>query len=128
MTEKMARPCWDPKAGTIKWIPHPNGPTTIPDSTTPHVDWRNLSANHKGALAAMVAETAKYAGGVTPQSGVYPALGSVSHRQTVGAWHRNQDEISFQWPEPVFQWRGSSRPIDGRRCQTTVSSLSTAFE
>ena len=31
-----------------------------------------------------------------PQSGVYPPLGSVSHRQTVGAWHRNQDEISFQ--------------------------------
>ena len=31
----------------------------------PHVDWTNLSANHKGALAAMKAEVAKYAGGVT---------------------------------------------------------------
>ena len=31
----------------------------------PHADWTNLPANHKGALAAMVAETAKYAGGVT---------------------------------------------------------------
>jgi len=35
------------------------------NSTTPHVDYRNLSANHKGALAASVAETRKYAGGVT---------------------------------------------------------------
>ena len=35
------------------------------NSGTPHADWRNLSANHKGALAAMVAETRKYAGGVT---------------------------------------------------------------
>ena len=35
------------------------------NSAGPHVDWTNLSANHKGALAAMVAETAKYAGGVT---------------------------------------------------------------
>ena len=42
-----------------------------------------------------------------PQSGVYPPPGSLSHRQTVGAWHRNQDEISFQWPGPVFQWSGS---------------------
>jgi len=31
----------------------------------PHVDWTNLPANHKGALDAMIAETAKYAGGVT---------------------------------------------------------------
>ena len=66
-----------------------------------------LSANHKGALAAMVAELGKYAGWSHSQSGVYPALGSVSHRQTVGAWHRNQDEISFQWSEPVFEWSGS---------------------
>ena len=35
------------------------------DSTTPHVAYRALSANHKGALAAMVVEVAKYAGGVT---------------------------------------------------------------
>ena len=35
------------------------------DSGTPHADYQNLSANHQGALAAMVAETAKYAGGVT---------------------------------------------------------------
>ena len=35
------------------------------ESTTPHVDYRNLSANHKAALAASRAETANYAGGVT---------------------------------------------------------------
>ena len=35
------------------------------DFATPNAAWTNLSANHKGALAAMVAETAKYAGGVT---------------------------------------------------------------
>ena len=35
------------------------------NSTTPHQDWRDLSANHKAALAASVAETAKYAAGVT---------------------------------------------------------------
>ena len=35
------------------------------DFGTPNAAWTNLSANHKGALAAMVAETAKYAGGVT---------------------------------------------------------------
>ena len=35
------------------------------NSTTPHADWTNLPANHKAALAASVAETAKYAGGVT---------------------------------------------------------------
>jgi len=35
------------------------------NSGTPHNDWQNLSVNHKGALAAMVAETAKYAGGLT---------------------------------------------------------------
>ena len=35
------------------------------DSTTPHNDYRDLSANHKGALAASVADTAKYAGRVT---------------------------------------------------------------
>ena len=37
-----------------------------------------------------------------PQSGVYPPPGSLSYRQTVGAWHRNQDEISFQWPSLFF--------------------------
>ena len=30
-----------------------------------HLDYQRLPANHKGALAAMVAELAKYAGGVT---------------------------------------------------------------
>ena len=35
------------------------------DSTAPHVDYQNLSANHQWALAAMEGETAKYAGGVT---------------------------------------------------------------
>ena len=69
MTEKMARPCWDPKDGSIKWISHPNGP---PQYRHPSECWcrtcrlpGHLSANHKGALGAMVAEVAKYAGGVT---------------------------------------------------------------
>ena len=31
----------------------------------PHQNWRDLSANHKGALDAMVTEVEKYAGGVT---------------------------------------------------------------
>ena len=35
------------------------------DSTTPDAAYRALSANHKAALAASVAEVAKYAGGVT---------------------------------------------------------------
>ena len=35
------------------------------DSTTPHNSYRDLSANHKAALAASIAETAQYAGGVT---------------------------------------------------------------
>ena len=35
------------------------------NSTGPHQHWQDLSANHKAALATMVAETAKYAGGVT---------------------------------------------------------------
>ena len=35
------------------------------NSATPHQNWRDLSANHKGALAAMVTEVEKYAGGVT---------------------------------------------------------------
>jgi len=35
------------------------------NSAGPHADYRNLSANHKAALAASVAEVAKYAGGVT---------------------------------------------------------------
>jgi len=35
------------------------------NSTGPHADYTKLAANHKGALAAMVAETAKYAAGVT---------------------------------------------------------------
>ena len=35
------------------------------NSAAPHNDYRDLPANHKGALAAMVAETAKYAAGVT---------------------------------------------------------------
>ena len=35
------------------------------NSAAPYNDYRDLPANHKGALAAMVAETAKYAGGVT---------------------------------------------------------------
>jgi len=35
------------------------------DSTTPDTAYRALSANHKAALAASIAETAKYAGGVT---------------------------------------------------------------
>jgi len=33
--------------------------------TTPHQNWRDLTANHKAALAAMVAEVDKYVGGVT---------------------------------------------------------------
>ena len=35
------------------------------NSTGPHVVYTNLSANHKAALAASVAKTRKYAGGVT---------------------------------------------------------------
>ena len=35
------------------------------NSTGPHAAYQALSANHKAALAASVAETAKYAGGVT---------------------------------------------------------------
>jgi len=35
------------------------------DSTTPHADYRNLSANHKAALAASRAETANYAARAT---------------------------------------------------------------
>ena len=35
------------------------------NSTGPHQHYTDLSANHKAALAASVAETAKYAGGVT---------------------------------------------------------------
>ena len=35
------------------------------DRTTPHADYRNLSANHKAALAFSVAETANYAAGAT---------------------------------------------------------------
>ena len=35
------------------------------NSTTPHNDYRDLSPNHKAALAASIAETANYAGGVT---------------------------------------------------------------
>ena len=35
------------------------------NSAGPHADYRALSANQKAALAASVAETAKYAGGVT---------------------------------------------------------------
>ena len=38
---------------------------TNTDSTTPYNHYRDLSANHKGALAASVAETANYVGGVT---------------------------------------------------------------
>ena len=57
--------CWDLKGGSIKWISHPNGRLITPDSTTPDAAYRALSANHKAALAASVAEVAKYAGGVT---------------------------------------------------------------
>ena len=35
------------------------------NSAAPHNDYRDLPANHKGALAAMVAEVEKYAGGLT---------------------------------------------------------------
>ena len=35
------------------------------NTAAPHNDYRDLPANHKGALAAMKAEVAKYAGGVT---------------------------------------------------------------
>ena len=35
------------------------------DSTTPDAAYNALSANHKAALAASIAETAQYAGGVT---------------------------------------------------------------
>ena len=118
--------------GPQGWYNQVDSPPQWTDNNTnsagPHADYRNLPANQKGALAAMVAETAKYAGGVTHSLVFTPPLGSVSHRQIVSARHRNQDEISFQWPEPVFEWGGSRWPIDGRRCETTVSSLSTAFE
>ena len=57
-----------------------------------------LSANHKGALAAIRGRNRQVCWRSHPQSGVYPSLGSVSHGQSVGAWGRNQDEISFQQP------------------------------
>ena len=41
-----------------------NNTNTTANAGCGHNDWQNLSANHKGALAAMVAETAKYASGV----------------------------------------------------------------
>jgi len=44
------------------------------DSTTPHNNYRDLSANHKAALAASIAETAQYAGGVTHSSVFTPHL------------------------------------------------------
>jgi len=43
----------------------PRWTATNTDSATPDAAYNALPANHKGALAAMVAETAKYAGGVT---------------------------------------------------------------
>ena len=43
----------------------PQWTATNTDYGTPDAAYNALSANHKGALAAMVAETAKYAGGVT---------------------------------------------------------------
>ena len=43
----------------------PQWTATNTDYGTPDAAYNALSANHKGALAAMVAETTKYAGGVT---------------------------------------------------------------
>ena len=60
MTEKMARPCW---FNQVDFPPQWTDNNT--NSAAPHNDYRDLPANHKGALAAMVAETAKYAAGVT---------------------------------------------------------------
>ena len=37
-------------------------------------------------------------------------------------------KFHFNSPSPVFEWSGSGGSIDGRRCQTAVSSLPTAFE
>jgi len=65
MTEKMSRPCWDLKGGSINWISHPDGPPTIPTVLDRMQTTGKLSANHKAALAKSVAEVAKYAGGVT---------------------------------------------------------------
>ena len=42
-----------------------NNTNTQANANAGHVDYQNLSAHHKGALGAMVAEVAKYAGGVT---------------------------------------------------------------
>ena len=90
------------------------------DSTTPHNNYRDLSANHKAALAASIAETAQYAGGVTHSLVFTPHL-EVLHTGKVlvpGV------EISF----PVSEWGGSGRKIDGRRCEAAFSSVSTPFE
>ena len=42
-----------------------NNTDTAANGGAGHLDYQRLPANHKGALAAMVAEVAKYAGGVT---------------------------------------------------------------
>ena len=58
---------WQLKVGLMLWICPPNGALTTPTKQeTIFSANHSASANHKAAYEASVAETAKYAGGVTP--------------------------------------------------------------
>ena len=76
----------------------------------------------------MVAETAKYAGGVTHSLVFTPHLEVFHTGKLLVPGIEIKMKFHLDQPEPVFEWGGSSRQIDGRRCETTVSSVSTAFE
>ena len=98
------------------------------DKAGTHAHWQALTANHKAALAAMVAEVGKYAGGVTHSVVFTPHLEVFHTGKLLVPGIEIKMKFHFNGPKPVFEWGGSRWPIDGRRCETTVSSLSTAFE
>ena len=94
----------------------------------PHAAWTALPANHKGALDAMIAEVEKYALGVTHSLVFTPHLEVFHTGKLLVPGIEIKMKFHFNGPNLFFEWSGSSWPIAGRRCETTVSSMSTAFE
>ena len=114
-----------------------NNSNTTDNGGAGHADYQNLSANHKGALAASVAETANYVGGVTHSLVFTPRL-EVFHTGKVLVpgveikmkFHFNSPSVFFNGVGLAGRLREDDIKIKFHLCQlrlneTIYKSLST---
>ena len=92
------------------------------DKATPHSDYRALTANHKAALDASLAETTQHLDGARHMLVFQPHLGVFHTGKALVPGVKIKMRLYFR---PRFEGREISRPLIPRGHQTSLSSLST---